>query len=153
MAMHQITSLLLYSNGSSDVSIAHIERLKHTLSSKKYSHSVPELSEREFPEDREIKWMFDFSEELESAAYDIALTKFLELHEQFILDVVSVDPGVKYLLSALLSIDENLGAFDIKIPRIPPKLAVTKAFEFSYFVWHVSSHDEEAERNPPAALQ
>jgi hypothetical protein len=152
MSAKEITSLLFYSVGSPDISLPHIVRLKQELARKRFNHALPELAEHEFP-DKQIKWMFDFSDQLDAEPYDDALSTFLESHEQFILDVLSVDPGVTYYLSAQLSIDGRLAAFEIKVPRIPNKINSTRSFQFSYFVWHVSSEDERAERNAAGTLQ
>jgi hypothetical protein len=152
MPAKEINSLLLYSAGKPDISAPHIARLERALPLKRYSHAIPALAKEEFS-DGEIKWMFDFSDQLSDGAYDVALSKFLESHRQFILDVLSIDRDVIYYLSAQLSVDGGLAVFEIKPPRIPDDLNALPSFQFSYSVWHINAEDEAGRDGPAATLQ
>jgi hypothetical protein len=144
MSTIDISSLLFYAIAESSPAQEHMALLKQALARGQYMHGVPALTQYDF-EDGDIKWTFDFTDSLAGGSYHDALSKFIETHEQFILDVLAVDPAIKYELSAQLSVDASIGAFQIDIPRIPPRIAVNPSFRFGYFVWHVASDASDGE--------
>jgi hypothetical protein len=114
-----------------------LSRCADVFRGKEYGHEIPEVKQSEIGTN-DIKCIFDFTEQLRTdVTYHAALTHFMETHEQFICDILSIDDDVRYYLSALLSIDESLAVFEVKSPRIPEAINAFRTFEFDYSVWHL----------------
>jgi hypothetical protein len=138
-----VTSLLLYSMIPSDALDAYLSRCADVTNGKQYGHEVPPITQNQRGTN-DIKCTFDFTEQLRTdLGYHAALTDFMETHEQFICDVLSIDDRVRWALSALLNVDESLAVFEVKSPRLPKAINAFRTFEFDYFVWHPLKDGEE----------
>ena len=138
----EITSLLLYSFVPERECAAYLKSCLELVRGGRYSHDVPPLQSREI--EGQMKCIFDFSSHLsEAPTYDPALSNFVTGHEKFICDIVSLNSGRTVSLSALLTVDESLGMFGIKMPRLPASLCAFDTFEFEYTIWHTSGYQSE----------
>jgi hypothetical protein len=130
-----ITSLLLTSfvpQRDYDTLLAHYNR----LSSNGYSHSIPDIEAIETNQ-IEVKCVLDFSPEIDSISeYDEFLSQFLISRGRFIHDLVSSNDELRFDLSAMLVVHEELAVFELKMPRMPESLNAAKNFQFCYTVWH-----------------
>jgi hypothetical protein len=121
-------------------------RLHHLLQRNRYSHRVPPIEIVE-ADQLHNKVLFDFSEDIDRAVnYHEFLSSFMNSRDQFIHDVLLLDASSHFDLSALIHIDGDLAVFELKVPRIPPKISVANNFVFSYVVWHLSHEAEDTLR-------
>lgn len=137
-----VTSLLLYSVMSRQTYHSFKSRCDDIICSGRYSHEIPPRVETAAKYDN-VKCSFDFSDQLSlGLIYYDAISEFLETHEQFICDVLSVDARIPVYLSALLTVDQNLAMFEVKSPKIPRAINAFCTFEFDYSVWHTLSSSD-----------
>jgi hypothetical protein len=128
---------------ASDALDLYLSRCADVIDSKHYGHEVPPITQNQRGTN-DIKCSFDFTEHLRTdLTYHEALTHFMETHERFICDVLSINEGVPCCLSALLSVDASLVAFEVQSPKVPEAINAFRTFEFEYWVWHLPNGSAE----------
>jgi hypothetical protein len=111
-------------------------RCNETIKKTKYKYDVPDMELVEL-KNGAVKCIFDFTEHLNSSeVYHLAISNFVHSYEQVIRDILSAGGNTSFQLTALLNVDENLTAFEVKIPKIPVSILSFPGFSFDYWIWH-----------------
>ena len=114
-----------------------VHSYEHVAENVTYDRPIPDAEVVELPQERRKKWMIDFYSEIDlTQDYHDSLTAFLTLRESFLYRVIAMDKRFTFALSAMINVTVDLAVFELKMPRIPRRLAEADNFEFDYLVWH-----------------
>jgi hypothetical protein len=137
-----ITSLLLYSEVPKGKCDSYLARCDALIGEQRYNYQIPPLTRSEIGKNH-TKCSFDFTSHLPlDLRYDLSISKFMETHDRFICDLLSIDQSISVYLSALITIDPSLAVFELKSPTVPETVTAFRAFQFDYWVWHIAESGE-----------
>jgi len=138
----RINSLLLYAfidPGQSDVFQGRYQTLKNRLGSE-----VPDLTFLPM-KDGTVKTLFDLSSSLDDGTkYHHAICSAVAQDEDFVVSLLLSNEGATFYLSALIEVNADIVAFELKSPRFSARIAALSNLEFDYWVWHTPNTDESA---------
>lgn len=138
-----VNSLLLTANLPSDTWDRLRPRVFDIMEGAGFSQESLELSETRNL-DATTCCRFDLLDDLPlDLPYDLALDSLLSAYEPVLCDLMAVDPGTDWTLSALLGV-HGFVAFTVASPRVPASLSALANFRFEYFIFHSGTGNDGA---------